>query len=176
MNQKTRKYNALVTAIVMVALLVAMIPVSVSAAGGLTMSTVYTGMSAKAGDTVVYPLQFVNAAEGEEVELTVVSMPEGWEGYFYGNNTSVSHIFVANGTLTSAVNFNVRIPWSTADGTYQVVIGAKGQTLSSELTLTLHVEAEELGESVLTVLHNQQAGSSGSTFSFTTTIRNNTPN
>ena len=54
MNQqrKNRKYNALITAIVMIALLVAMIPVSVSAAGGLTMSTVYTGMSAKAGDTV----------------------------------------------------------------------------------------------------------------------------
>lgn len=176
MNQKTRKYNALVTAVVMVALLIAMFPVSVHAAGGLTMSTVYTGMSAKAGDSISYPLQFDNAADGEEVELSVISIPEGWDGYFYGNSTSVSHIYVANGKLSGAVNFNVRIPWSAADGTYEIMIGAKGQTLNAELKLTLHVEAEKLGESELSVLHNQQAGSSVSTFSFTTTIRNNTPN
>jgi len=176
LQRNTRKCNALVTAVIVVALLIAMFPLNTLAAGGLTMSTVYTGTSAKAGDAVSYPLTFVNTAEGEEVELSVVSIPEDWKGYFFGNNTNVSHIFVANGTLTDAVKFNVNIPWSVADGTYQIVIAAKGKTLYSELTLTLHVAAEELGESELSVLLPQQAGSSGSTFSFTTTIRNNTPN
>ena len=176
LQRKNRKCNILVTAIVVAALLLAMFPVTVSAAEGLAMSTVYTGMSVKAGDSVSYPLTFTNTAEGEEVELSIVSMPEGWEGYFFGNNTSVSHIYVANGTLSNPVNFNVTVPWSVADGSYQIVLAAKGKTLYSELTLTLHVAAEELGESVLSVLLNQQAGSSGSTFSFTTTIRNNTPN
>ena len=80
--------NTWLTAIVLVALLLSMFSVAVSAADGLTMSTVYTGMSAKAGDAISYPLVFTNTGEGEEVELSIVSAPEGWEGYFFGNNTS----------------------------------------------------------------------------------------
>lgn len=170
-----RKRNILVTTVVLIALVLSMFSVTVSAAGGLTMSTVYTGMSAEAGDSVSYPLTFNNTAAGEIVELSVVSAPEGWETYFFGNETIVSSLYVANGTLSGAVNFNVNIPWSASNGVHEITIRAKGRTISSDLTVKLNVTAEDVGESTLDVLYAKQEGDSGSTFSFTAAIRNNTP-
>jgi len=161
--------------LVLIALLLSMFPITAFAAGGLDMSTVYTGMSVQSGDSVSYPLTFTNTGVGEVVELSVVSAPEGWETYFFGNSTNVSSIYVANGTLSGAVSFNVTVPWTAEDKIYEITIRAKGKTLSSDLTVKLDVTAEELGESVFDVLHSSQEGDTESTFSFATSVRNNTP-
>lgn len=171
----SRRCHVLVTALVLAALVLAMLPMSAFAAGGLTMSTVYTGMTVKAGAAVSYPLTFTNTAAGESVDLSVYGKPsDSWTTYFYGNNTYVDSIFVENGTLSGAVTFNVVVPSDTPDGTYEIVIRAKGATKSSDLKLKLKVEAVELGESVLDVVNTKQDGTASDTFSFTAEIRNNT--
>jgi len=178
MNQQktTHKCRTTLIAVVLVAMLLSMLPVAAGAAGGLTMSTVYTGLNAKAGATMNYPLVFENTGEGDEVALKVVKIPEGWKSFFYGNSTEVSHIFVGKGTLSGAIAYNVQIPWDTKTGTYEILLRAEGDTMSADLTLVLHVTEEELGNSTLDVLLEKQEGDAGSAYSFTTTIQNNTPN
>lgn len=169
----SRRYNILITALMLVALVAAMLPAAANAAGGLTMSTVYTGMTVKAGTAVSYPLTFTNTGAAESVELSVVSAPEEWVTYFFGNGTYVDSIFVEKGTLAQAVAFNVNVPYGAEDGVYEIVIRAKGQTISSDLKVKLKVEAVQQGVSELDVLQNKQSGTASDTYSFTTEIRNN---
>ena len=66
-----------------------------SAAGGLQMSTGYPGMTVNAGDDLSFSLDFSNTTgAGMAVSLETVSLPEGWEGYFTGNGSEVSQVYV----------------------------------------------------------------------------------
>ena len=176
-QQKTlHRCRAGVITVVVLAVLLSLLPMAALAADDFTVSTVYTGLSVKAGTTMNYPLEFKNNVEGSEVELSVVEMPEGWKAFFFGNNTEVSHIYVGNGTLSGAVALNVQIPWSEKTGTYEVVVRAQGDKISDDLTLVLHVTEEELGNSSLDIALKEQTGDTKSSFSFTSSLSNNTPN
>ena len=151
--------------------------VQASAAGaGLEMSTTYPGMSAKAGDSRSYYIDLYNGTDsGYTAELSVVSLPEGWNGWFEGNSAEISHVYVKAGSNASAATFRLEIPADAADGVYTVELRADGGGHASELTLTLNVTAEELGSSAMTTQYASQEGTAGTGFTFSTTIQNNTP-
>ncbi|MGN0968572.1 MAG: NEW3 domain-containing protein, partial [Oscillospiraceae bacterium] len=142
----------------------------------LELSTDYPGLTVKAGDELSFDLDFNNGSDsGVNAELTIASIPEGWEGYFEGSGSEISHAFVKSGSNNSLAKFHVTVPAETAQGVYTITLQAAGGGMSSSLTLTLDVKEEELGSSALTTQYAEQEGSAGTSFSFSTTIQNNTP-
>ena len=68
------------------------------AAGGLELYTDYPGISVKAGDSESIAMHVANeSGSAVEASLNVVSMPEGWTGYFSGNGSQVSRVHGQNG-------------------------------------------------------------------------------
>ncbi len=148
-----------------------------SAAGGLQLSTSYPGRTVKAGDNPSFDLDFVNGSgKSQSVALSVVSIPDGWKGYFEGNGSQVNRVFLKSGENAAAVTFNLTIPAAVAEGTYSVTIKADaGSGFSDTLKLDVHINKEETGSSSFSTQYPEQEGASGANFSFSTMILNNTP-
>ena len=143
------------------------------AAGGLEMSTPYPGITVRAGDELDFSLDFSNSSgSGASVALSVVSIPDGWSGHFEGGDSQISRVYVKTGETSGAATFQVTVPADAAEGTYSIQLQASGGGMSSSLTLSLTVAGEETGSSALTTEYAQQEGSSGSSFTFNTTIQN----
>lgn len=162
-------------AVLLALALTAALSLGALAAGGLEMSTPYPGLTVKAGDSLDFDLDFSNGSgSGINAALSVVSIPEGWSGYFEGGGSEISHVYVKTGDTDAAAAFCLDIPAEAEQGTYTVTLRASGGGLTSSLTLTLTVAQEESGGSALTTEYAQQEGSAGTSFSFSTTIQNNT--
>ena len=164
----------LVTAAILAVMLGALSVVA-SAAEGLEMSTAYPGMTASAGDNLSFALDFDSSlGSGQSVGLSVVSMPEGWEGYFTGNSSEISQVYVRNGENTGLATFELTIPDDAADGTYTVTLRATGEGGSTDdLKLQLILTTEEVGSSNFEAQYPEQEGSASTSFSFDATIVNN---
>lgn len=149
--------------------------VTASAANGLEMSTSYPGLTVKAGDELEFRLDFSNGSgAGVNAALSVTSMPAGWEGYFEGSGSEISNVYVQSGDNTASADFHVTVPADAAEGTYKITLQASGGGAASSLVLTLKVDQEELGSSAFTTQYAEQEGSAGTSFSFSSTIQNNT--
>ena len=146
-----------------------------SAAGGLQMSTGYPGMTVNAGDDLSFSLDFSNTTgAGMAVSLETVSLPEGWEGYFTGNGSEVSQVYVKSGDNAGAAAYSLSIPDDAASGDYEVVLRAfAGAKAEDTLTLKLKVAAEEIGSSSFESQYPEQEGASGASFSFEASLVNN---
>ena len=137
------------------------------------MSTPYPGLTVKAGDELNFSLDFSNSSSsGASVALSVASIPDGWSGHFEGDGSQISRVYVKTGETSGAATFQVTVPADAAEGTYSIQLQASGGGMSSSLTLSLTVAGEETGSSTLTTEYAQQEGSSGSSFTFNTTIQN----
>ena len=146
-----------------------------SAAGGLQMSTGYPGMTVNAGDDLSFSLDFSNTTgAGMAVSLETVSLPEGWKGYFTGNGSEVSQVYVKSGDNAGAATSSLSIPDEAASGDYEVVLRAfAGAEAEDTLTLKLKVAAEEIGSSSFESQYPEQEGASGASFSFEASLVNN---
>ncbi len=141
------------------------------------MNTDYPGMSATAGDTLSFDLDFVSPdGAGHDVTLTTVSLPDGWEGYFKGSSTEISVVHISGSTVDDSglVTYSLTIPDDTEDGDYEVELLATTEDGDeAELTLTLNVAAEVRGESSFTSEYPEQEGATGTSFTFDATLINN---
>lgn len=156
---------------------------SVQAAAGLDMSTSYPGVTAKAGDTVSFDLDFTSlTGESYDASLSAVSIPEGWEGTFTGSDRTISKIHIDGNAVSSsdstadssAASFDLSIPDDAADGTYAVALKADaGSGVEDTLNLEIIVSSEAAGQGNFTSEYAEQQGSTGTTFSFDTTLINN---
>lgn len=151
-----------------------MLPLHVSAAGGLEIYTDYPGVSAKAGDSQSIPVYVSNETGGSlDASLSILSMPDGWEGYFSGNGSQISKVHIQNGANAS-VTFNLQIPEDTGDGTYTVQLQAASDTgISDVMDLTFDIQEVQYEQSSLEAEYPEQEGASGTGFSFHATIINN---
>nr|WP_325194647.1 NEW3 domain-containing protein [uncultured Oscillibacter sp.] len=175
-RNRTHRRASRVLAMVFMCAMVMALSVTAHAAGGLEMSTDYPGLTVKAGDELDFSLGFSNGSgSGVNAALSITSIPEGWEGYFEGSGSEISNVYVRSGDSTASAKFHVTVPADTVQGTYNITLMASGGGMSSSLTLSLSVKEEELGSSALTTQYAEQEGSAGTSFSFSTTVQNNTP-
>lgn len=169
---KRMKLTRLMSLLGVLVLLLSLCVPATAAQTELELSTTYPGMTAKAGDSLSYTITLSNhGTEGVIADLNIVSLPEGWSGYYTGNSTGISQVYVKAGA-DAAVSFQLTIPEEAEDNVYTVVLGANESTL----VLNLDVTAQELGSSALSTQYAEQEGASGTAFTFSTTIQNNTPN
>ena len=157
------------------------LPMTAFAIGELEMSTTYPGLTVEAGDAIDFVLDFYNGSgAGVVAELSAVSIPHNWEGHFTGNlaenNPLISHVHVRSGENNGIATFHVNVPIETTQGIYTITLLANSEEMASYLTLTLNViEDEWLGGSALIAQFREQEGTGDTTFSFRSTIQNNTP-
>ena len=157
------------------------------AAQNLALSTSYPGITAKAGDLVSYNLKLQNNTDtGNNVGLSIASMPDGWTGYFQANNSQISRVYVdginpavnatssTNAGNTATVTFNVAVPEDAQNGKYNISLSATGENGDvSTLLLEVDVSDTQLTASKLVSEYPKLEGTSTTTFNFAMNLTNN---
>ena len=145
------------------------------AAEGLKLSTDYPGISVKPGDNLNIPVTLDNyTGSGLDADVKVSAMPDGWEGYLQGGNYQVSRIHVKNGEAGAEMTLHVTVPKELTEGTYVVEVGASSASgLSDTLSISFLVNEMKAGKGSFTSEYPQQEGTTGTNFSFSTTLINN---
>ncbi len=139
----------------------------VSAAEGFELYADNPGIHVTAGDSVSFDLYLSgsNAAD-TDVALSVVSMPDGFTGYFKSGSYEVSKVHARGDSTESAASFQVTVPSEAEDGTHEIVLRAVSDSgYEDELTLSLTVSELKAGESNFYVEYPDQEGVSGASFS-----------
>ncbi len=171
-----RKFTAAAAGMMLTAAMTLGGAIPAFADGGLDMSTAYPGISVKPGDAISFNLDFTNSGAGESVALSASKLPDGFTGYFEGDGKNISNVYVKNGDNDKLASYNVTVPDNAAEGSYTVTLNAAGESNADSITLTMNVSSEELGSSKLTTEYPEQEGAAGTTFTFNSTIQNNSSN
>lgn len=150
---------------------------------GFDMSTSYPGVSAKAGETVSFTLNFASlTGDSYDASLSVESIPEGWSGTFRGDESQISRIHISAESSTSdsseesgnTATFSLTIPEDAEEGTYQIeLLADDGSGNEDLLELEVTVDQTETGQGNFTTEYPEQQGASGTSFSFDATLVNN---
>lgn len=149
---------------------------AVKAADGLELYTECSGVNTKAGESLTFNLYAVNGAQQEsDVTLSIDSLPDGFSGFFKKGSYEVNRVHVSRGSGDAIATFQVTVPREAEEGTHTIVLKAVSDS-GQEATLSIDLNVSELesGESNFTVEYPEQEGVSGTAFSYTTTIANNT--
>ena len=150
-------------------------PIKAWAAGGLERSTSYPGITAKPGENLSFSVALQNSLGASlNADLSVTSIPDGWEGYFNGGGNQVSRVHVNSGGDGATVTFNVKIPDDVSEGTYPISLQADaGEGIVSAMDLVINVNEAAVGQSSFTSQYPELQGSPSTSFSFNTTLANN---
>lgn len=145
------------------------------AAGGLSMTTEYPGISVKPGDILNIPVTLKNTSGSDtNAAVRIDALPEGWEGYLQGGSYQIDSIYVENGDTGASMTLHVTVPKDLAEGVYQAQVSAAADNGAADtLNLTFRMGQEKAGEGSLTSEYPQQEGPSGTSFQFSTTLINN---
>lgn len=141
----------------------------------IELSTLYPSMVVKAGDSLSFDMDVENqSGASQDISLSIVTIPEGWEGSFSAGSRQVDKVHVKSDEIAADVDFAVDVPMDAADGEYEIVLRAQGQNYSDEMTLSLTVSAEQMGESSFDVEYPSQEGDADTEFTFAASLINNT--
>jgi uncharacterized membrane protein len=161
--------------IVLALLAVPFVPATVAhAAGGLSISTTYPGITVKAGNATDFSIRVKNdSGSAKNVSLKIDSQPEGWAGYFEGNGNQISRVYVDNADSAN-VNYNVNMPADVAEGNYKIRLAADGGGGASDtLDLEINVSQTEISKGNFTSQFPELPGSSTATFKYSLNLVNN---
>lgn len=151
-------------------------PLKVHAAEGFDLYTDNPGIHVTAGDTVSFDLHLLGGnAAGKDVSLSVGSVPEGFTGYIKSGNYEVSKIHASGSGEDIIASLQVTVPSEASEGIHEITVHAESEDgYTDDLVLELTVSGLEAGESNFHVEYPGQEGAAGTTFSYSTTIANNT--
>lgn len=145
----------------------------------VVFSTDYPGVSVKPGDTATFTLYMTNDGDTQDtLQLSAEDLPKGWTGSFKGSSTEVSMVHVAAGQKkedSPSLSYSLTVPDDAKEDTYTITLKAKGESTDAELPLTVKVDKNETGveEGTFTATYPDQEGSTSTSFSFSTTLKNN---
>ncbi|HVL53594.1 MAG TPA: NEW3 domain-containing protein [Vitreimonas sp.] len=149
-----------------------LVPGPVSAAEGLDISTPYPAVAVAPGSRISFAITVATATPGR-VDLAVQNVPAGWIATLRGGG------FVVNGVQTTPdvpaeVTLDVDIP-ADASGSQDLTVRATSGGLTSDLTLSLRIEAEAEGDVTLSTDFPALRGPADVTFPFNLDLSNDTP-
>lgn len=175
---KPRTSVTAIIAVMAAVLYLCLAALPVRAAEGFDFYTDNPGIHVTAGDSVSFSLHLAGSnAAGSDVSLSVVSMPEGFTGFFKSGSYEVSKVHAGGDGEDTIATFQTTVPTDVADGVYEIVLRAVSEAgVQDDLTITLTVSGLESGESNFHVEYPDQEGVTGTSFSYSTTIANNTLN
>lgn len=150
-------------------------PSSVKADDGFNIYTPTPGISLTAGDSANFDLFFSGLEEnGEDISLKIAQIPDGFSGYFKSGTYEVNKVHATPGAEKAPASFSLSTDAEVAEGSYDITL--KGSTDSgkqSTLKLTINISELKSGESNFDVQYPDQEGVTGTVFSYSTTLINN---
>jgi uncharacterized membrane protein len=151
-----------------------MAPVA-GAAGGLEISTPYSGVAVEPGETASFDLLVSSDAE-RRVALTVDGAPDGWTATIRGGGFIVDSVVAGAGDEPPELTLDVDVPEDAADGTTTITVRADGGGAAQDtLQLDLRVAAAAAGTVSLTTDNPLLRDDASATFPFSLTLSNDTP-
>lgn len=148
---------------------------TVHAAGGLSLSTEYPGVTITPRETLNITLTLTNTSGSPvNAEVAIASLPDGWEGYLQGGDYEVNEVHVGTASEGTQITLHLTVPDSLEEGTYTVQVDADvNEEIYDSLTLSFEVNEVNAGAGSFTTEYPEQEGTAGTSFSFSTTLINN---
>ena len=148
---------------------------TVHAAGGLSLSTEYPGVTITPGETLNITLTLTNTSGSPvNADVAIASLPDGWEGYLQGGDYEVNEVHVGTASEGTPLTLHLTVPDALEEGTYTVQVDADvNEEIYDSLTLSFEVNEVNAGAGSFTTEYPEQEGTAGTSFSFSTTLINN---
>jgi uncharacterized membrane protein len=156
------------------AALVAASPAAVVAASPPTVRTPYPAVAVAPGAKVSFELT-VTSADRATVRLTTERLPSGWTSALRGGGYEISAVSAGPGSATGTATLEVDVPGTAAPGRYPFTVRAASNGGATTLDLEIEVNAQAGGEVTMTSDFPSLSGAAGTTFTFTLTLANDTP-
>jgi len=162
-----------------VPLLLAMLAVpaqaSAAQAGGILLTTYFTGVSVQAGQQIVTGVNVTNYM-GQPASISVsASAPPGWTAVLTYGGYNVTAVYAPPGG-TRSLQLDIYVPPSASPGTYEVNVTARsGPVESNELTFQVQVSPAPRSSRPITVSvsYPSLSGGPGSVLSYMFEVDNN---
>ncbi len=141
------------------------------ASGNVTLYTPYTKISVPPGQSVDYSIDLINdSKEVQNKEISISGIPRGWTYTLKSGGWSVNQLAVLPGERKT-LSLKVDVPYQVNKGNYRIKVMADD---SASLSLVITVSAKGTYETEYSTDQPNMQGSSTSTFTFKTTLKNRT--
>lgn len=147
-------------------------PVSL-ALNPVTLTTPYPGIEVAPGAKVSLTVQ-VETQDAGRVDLSLDGVPADWTATIRGGGFLVNGVY-SDGAEATEVTVDVSVPEGAADGVQRLTLEASSDGSTASLPIDIRVTPNAAGEVTLTTDFPELQGSTDDSFSFTLTLRNDTP-
>ncbi len=156
-----------------VASLVGAVPVGAAAA--ITLTTPYPAVAVAPGATVNFDINVTTADPGR-VDLSIIGAPAEWNATLRGGGFTIDGVETDGTSTPTKVTLNVTVPAAATTGTQRISVrGVTSSKASATLALDLRVSPTAAGAVTMTTDTPQVKGASDTSFKFTLTLTNDTP-
>jgi uncharacterized membrane protein len=147
-------------------------PVSL-ALNPVTLTTPYPAIEVAPGAKVSLTVS-VETQDAGRVDLSLDGVPADWTVTLRGGGFLVNGVY-SNGDEATEVTLDVSVPETATDGVQRITIQALSDGSTASLPVDITVTPNAAGEVTLTTDFPELKGSTDASFSFTLTLRNDTP-
>ncbi len=169
-----RVRRSLIATMALLALILALASAEVYAqAGRLWLSTPFTGISVERGEKVSLRIEVHNQGlPPQDVALSLVSSPEGWDPVLKGHDFIIHRVFVDTDEA-EYFYFDVKVPGDAEIGEYTFVVRARAGNITDELTIEIRVREMATAAAELVTQYPVLRGPARATFQFRLNLSNN---
>lgn len=160
-------------AVSLMGLLCALGAAPVGAAGPITLTTPYPAIAVAPGAKVTMDISITTTSSGR-VNLSLAGAPAEWNATLRGGGFAVDSVETTAGTAAK-VTLDATVPDAATGGTTRMVVTARQGSATATLPVTVRVEPNVAGTISLTTDTPELKGASDASFSFTLTLKNDTP-
>ncbi len=146
----------------------------VGAAGAVTLTTPFPAVAVAPGSSPSFDISVSTASAGR-VDLAVGKVPTGWTAVLRGGGFTIDGVQSPGGSAETKVTLNVTIPADATATTQRIEVRATTSGGSTTLGVDMRVEPTAAGDVTLTTDTPQLKGASNTSFSFSLTLTNDTP-
>jgi uncharacterized membrane protein len=163
----------LALAVSMVSVATALAVVPVAAAGSITVTTPYPAVAVAPGASVNLDVS-ITTTGGGRVNVSVTGTPPDWTATLRGSSYAVDSVDTTANTAAK-ISLDVTVPATATSGTNHLNVVARQGSAISTLPIDIRIEPNVAGSIAMTTDTPSLKGASDASFSFTLTLKNDTP-
>ena len=142
-------------------------------AAGITLTTPYPAIAVAPGAKVTMDISITSSSSGR-ANLSLEGAPAEWNATLRGGGFAVDSVDLTAGTAAK-VTLDATVPDAATGGTTRMTVTARQGSSTATLPVTVRVEPNVAGSISLTTDTPELKGASDASFSFTLTLKNDTP-
>jgi uncharacterized membrane protein len=146
----------------------------VGAADAVTLTTPFPAVAVSPGSNPSFDISVTTASAGR-VDLAVGKVPDGWTAVLRGGGFTIDGVQSPGGSAETKVTLNVTVPADATATTQRIDVRGTTKGGSTVLSVDIRVTPNAAGNVTLTTDTPQVKGASNSSFSFSLTLTNDTP-